>query len=63
MEPVSLEVPENALLLIDSGPIIYMLEEHPELAAVFKPVFAAHDEGLVRFAVTTVTLAGSSLGR
>jgi predicted nucleic acid-binding protein len=58
MEPVSLEgLPENALLLINSAPIIYVLEGHPELAAVFRPVFQAHDEGLVRLAVTTVTLA------
>lgn len=58
MEPVSLHgLPENALLLIDSAPIIYVLEEHPEFASVFKPVFQAHDDGLVRFAVTTVTLA------
>lgn len=58
MEPVSLErLPENALLLIDSAPIIYVLEGHPEFAAVFRPVFEAHDEGLVRLAVTTVTLA------
>jgi len=58
MEPVSLEgLPENALLLVDSAPIIYVLEDHPELASVFWPVFEAHEEGLVRFAVTTVTLA------
>ncbi len=58
MEPVSLEgLPENALLLIDSAPIIYVLEGHLELAVVFRPVFEAHDEGLVRLAVTTVTLA------
>jgi predicted nucleic acid-binding protein len=58
MEPVSLEgLPENALLLVDSAPIIYVLEEHPELASVFRPVFEAHDEGLLRLAVTTVTLA------
>ena len=58
MEPVSLEgLPENALLLIDSAPIIYVLEDHPELATPFRPVFEAHDEGLVRLAVTTVTLA------
>lgn len=57
MEPVSLEgLPENALLLVDSAPIIYMLEDHPELAAVFRPLFEAHDEGLLRLAVTTVTL-------
>lgn len=63
MEPVSLEgLPENALLLIDSAPLIYVLEGHPELAAVFRPVFEAHDEGLVRLAVTTVTLAGVLTG-
>lgn len=58
MEPVSLEgLPENALLLVDSAPIIYVLEDHPELASVFRPVFEAHDTGLLRLAVTTVTLA------
>ena len=58
MEPVSLEgLPENALLLVDPAPIIYMLEDHPELAAVFRPLFEAHNEGLLRLAVTTVTLA------
>ncbi|MGH8316692.1 MAG: hypothetical protein ACREUL_01780 [Steroidobacteraceae bacterium] len=52
MEPVSLEgLPESSLLLIDFAPIIYLLEGHPELAAVFRPVFEAHDEGLVRLAV------------
>lgn len=42
MEPVSLEgVPENTLLLIDSAPIIYVLEDHPELAKAFRPVLEA----------------------
>jgi predicted nucleic acid-binding protein len=58
MEPVSLEgLPENALLLVDSAPIIYVLEDHPEFAPAFRPIFEAHEKGLVRFAVTTVTLA------
>jgi predicted nucleic acid-binding protein len=58
MGSVSLEgLPENALLLVDSAPIIYVLEDHPDLASAFKPVFEAHDKGLVRLAVTTVTLA------
>lgn len=31
MEPISLEeLPENALLLVDSAAIIYVLEDHPE---------------------------------
>ncbi|WP_297375607.1 PIN domain-containing protein [Acidiferrobacter sp.] len=58
MEPLSLSgLPENPLLLIDSAPIIYVLEDHPEFAPVFKPVFVAHAERRARFAVTTVTLA------
>jgi predicted nucleic acid-binding protein len=58
MEPISLEgLPESALLLIDSAPIIHVLEDHSGLAGVFKPVFEAHHKGRVRLAVTTVTLA------
>jgi predicted nucleic acid-binding protein len=58
MGPISLEgLPENALLLVDSAPIIYVLEEHAEFAPIFRPVFEAHEKGLVRLAVTTVTLA------
>jgi predicted nucleic acid-binding protein len=58
MEPITLDgLPENPLLLIDSAPIIYVLEDHHEFAAVFRPVFEAHAQCLARFAVTTVTLA------
>ena len=58
MEPVSLKgLPENPLLLVDSAPIIYVLEDHPELAPVFRSVFEVHDKGRARFAVTTVTIA------
>ena len=39
------------------APIIYVLEDHPELAPVFRPVFEAHAKGRARIAVTTVTLA------
>ena len=58
MEPITLEgLPENPLLLIDSAPIIYVLEDNREFAAVFRPVFEAHAQRLARFAVTTITLA------
>jgi predicted nucleic acid-binding protein len=58
MEPVSISgLADGALLLMDSPPIIYLLESHPKFSAIFKPFFVAHDAGRVRFAVTTITLA------
>jgi predicted nucleic acid-binding protein len=58
MEPLTLDdLPEHALLLIDTAPIVYMIEDHPVWAPYFAPVFQRHAEGLVRFAVTTITLA------
>lgn len=58
MGPLSLAgLPEHALLLVDTAPIIYVLEGHADLAPIFEPVFEAHGKGLVRLAVTTVTLA------
>jgi predicted nucleic acid-binding protein len=50
-------LPDGALLLIDSAPIIYVLEEHARLAARFRPLFEAHAAGRVRFAVTTIVIA------
>ena len=58
MEPLELaDLPEQTLLLVDSAPIIYFLEGHPKLARRFKPLFEAHAQGRLRFAVTTVTVA------
>lgn len=58
MEPLNVGgLPDRALLLIDTAPIIYVLEEHPSLAARFAPLFDAHAAGRLRFAVTTVTIA------
>lgn len=44
-------------MLVDSAPIIYVLEGHPRFAARFSPLFQRHAEGRLRLAVTTVTLA------
>jgi predicted nucleic acid-binding protein len=58
MEPLDLgELPEDALILLDSAPIIYFLEGHPKLGPRFKPLFDAHGTGRLRFAVTTITIA------
>jgi predicted nucleic acid-binding protein len=51
------DIAPGALLLVDSAPIIYVLESHPKFGARFKPLFEAHSDGRVRFAVTTITVA------
>src|SRR5437762_13466211 len=50
-------LPAGTLLMMDSPPIIYVLEGHSKLAARFMPLFDAHAAGTLRFAVTTITVA------
>ncbi len=58
MEPLDLsDLPERALVLIDSAPIIYFLEGHPKYGPRFRPLFELHAAGQLRFAVTTMTIA------
>ena len=57
MEPLAFaDLPDQALLLLDSAPIIYVLEAHPKFGPRFEPIFAAHAAGRLRFAVTTITI-------
>lgn len=57
MEPLEFaDLPEGALLLLDSAPIIYVLEAHAKFGPRFEPLFAAHAAGRVHFAVTPVTI-------
>jgi predicted nucleic acid-binding protein len=57
MEPLAFaDLPDQALLLVDSTPIIYVLEAHPKFGQRFEPLFAAHAAGRLRFAVTTITI-------
>jgi predicted nucleic acid-binding protein len=51
------DLPQGALLLVDTAPIIYFLESHPQFGPRFRPLFQAHRTGRLRFAVTTVTVA------
>ncbi|MBS0556754.1 MAG: PIN domain-containing protein [Proteobacteria bacterium] len=50
-------LPTGACVLVDSAPIIYMLEAHPKFAARFAPLFERHGEGEIALAVTTITIA------
>lgn len=50
-------LPDGALVLVDSAPIIYTLEANAEFAARFAPLFERHSQGEIVFAVSTVTIA------
>ena len=49
-------LPDQALLLVDSAPVIYFLEGHPRFGPYFQPLFEIHAARQVRFAVTTITV-------
>ena len=58
MEPLEFsDLPEGALVLIDSAPVIYFLEGHKKFGPRFQPLFEAHAAGYLRFAITTITVA------
>ena len=58
MEPLAFDhLPDQALILMDTAPIIYVLEGNARLAGRFRPLFEAHAAGRLRFAVTTITIA------
>ena len=50
-------LPPQALLLLDSAPIIYWLEERAGFFERFEPLFARQAAGDVNFAVTTIAIA------
>jgi len=50
-------LPEGALVLVDTAPIIYVLEGHRVLAQRFAPLFRRHADGEIAFAITAITIA------
>ena len=49
-------LPDRALLLVDSSPVIYYIEEHPKWEPRFRPVFEA-PHGRFRLAISTLAIA------
>lgn len=63
MEPIEFDdLPDQAVVLMDSAPIIYVLEGHSKFAPRFKPLFEAHATGRLRFAVTAITICEVMMG-
>ena len=47
----------GALVLVDSAPIVYVLDQHPKFASRFRPLFERQAAGEIQFAVATITIA------
>ena len=47
----------GALVLVDTAPWIYLLEDHPQFAPLFLGLFEAAESGQIQLALTTITLA------
>jgi predicted nucleic acid-binding protein len=50
------QVPDGATVLIDTNPIVYLLEGNP-LGAAFRSLFEAVDSGRIQALVTPITVA------
>jgi predicted nucleic acid-binding protein len=57
MEPLDLSrIPEGALLLLDSAPLIFLLEGRAGFAEKYQPMLGAQASGKLRFAVSAITM-------
>lgn len=50
------DLPDGSLVLVDSAPIIYVLENAPRFAPRFRPLFERQEAGTIHFAVATITI-------
>ncbi|MGE0796762.1 MAG: type II toxin-antitoxin system VapC family toxin [Lautropia sp.] len=44
-------------MVVDSAPIIYLLDGHPDFAPRFEGLFEAYEAGLLEIALSTITVA------
>jgi predicted nucleic acid-binding protein len=47
----------GATVVVDSAPLIYVLDEHPQFATLFVGLFEAAEAGDLQIAISTITLA------
>lgn len=48
--------------MVDSAPLIYLLDGHPVFALVFEGLFEAYERGVVRIALSTIAVAEGLAG-
>ena len=45
------------LVVVDSAPLIYLLDDHPEFASRFEGLFEAYERGVLQIAISTIAIA------
>ena len=45
------------LVVVDSAPLIYLLDDHPHFAPMFEGLFKLHKQGAVEIAISTIAVA------
>jgi predicted nucleic acid-binding protein len=50
------DLPDGSLVLVDSAPVIYVLENRPDFAPRFRALFERQRSGAIRFAAATITI-------
>lgn len=48
---------QGDLVVVDSAPLIYLLDEHPEFAPLFEGLFEAYERGALQIAISTIAVA------
>lgn len=60
--PIWAGLREGDLVVVDTAPFIYILEDHPQFAPLFQGLFEAADRGEVQIALSTITVAELLVG-
>ena len=47
----------NDFVVVDSAPLIYFLDGHPQFSSLFDGLFEAYDAGQLRIAISTIAIA------
>ena len=50
-------IEDNALVTVDTAPIIYLLEDNPHFAEKFYPLFQQIESGRIKAVISPVTIA------
>lgn len=53
---------DGDLVVVDTAPLIYILEDHPLFASLFQGLFEAADQGRLQVAVSTISVAELLVG-